>query len=143
MVAETKYAYGTRAWLKFEYLTPLPFSRSLTDPSLLLEDEVQWIDAFHSQCWATVAPLLTSGDLDDAADAARARQWPARGAPLQEEGVPAGASYDRCFEVPQHLDFLGARAVVVAVVVLSVIYALTERIIWDSRARGASVLIFL
>ena len=26
VVAETKYAYGTRAWLKFEYLTPLPFS---------------------------------------------------------------------------------------------------------------------
>ena len=75
VLASTKYEYGTRAWLKFEYLTPLPFSRSLTDPSLLLEDEIQWIDAFHADCWATVAPLLTHQNLDDAADAARARQW--------------------------------------------------------------------
>ena len=68
---------------------PCPFLGSLTDPSLLLEDEVAWIDDFHSQCWATVAPLLTHQNLDDAQDAARARQWLWRETrPLQEEACP-------------------------------------------------------
>ena len=75
VVAETKYAYGTRTWLKFEYLTPLPFSRSLTDPSLLRRTNT--VDR---------RPFSMLGDggtvdseLDDAADAPRARRWRGRG----------------------------------------------------------------
>ena len=74
--ADTRYAYGSRPWLKFDYLTPLPLSRRLTDASLLSPDEVSWIDAFHADtCWAAVAPELVAARMDDDADAARARAW--------------------------------------------------------------------
>lgn len=85
----TKYEYGNRAWLKFDYLTPLPFSRSLTEASLLQADERQWIDAFHADCWARVAPLLVAGAMDSAEDAARGRAWLWRETrPLGEEVCP-------------------------------------------------------
>ena len=64
----------------------------------------------------------------------------ARDAAFTRGGVPAGASYDRSFEVPQHPGLLSARAVVVAVVVLSVIYI---AIIWVSRARAAFAFFFV
>ena len=76
MRAKTRYDFGSRNWLRFEYLTPLPFSRALADLSVLDADETAWIDEFHaSTCWAQVAPTLVAASMDDAADAARARAW--------------------------------------------------------------------
>ena len=107
-------------------ISALSLDRSLTDPSLLLEDEVAWIDAFHSQCWATVAPLLTHQNLDDAAGARSAsaglRLWQRDAAFTRvcASPVPPPNHPAKCTSCT-----LGARAVVVVVVVLSVIHTLS------------------
>ena len=75
VAAATNFAYGAREWLKFDYLTPLPFARALVDLALLQPLEVAWIDAFHATCWTDVAPALEAAKMDDAVDAARARAW--------------------------------------------------------------------
>ena len=72
---QTTYAWGTRAWLGFEYLSPVPMSKSLTDPALLDLAEKAWLDTFHADCWRQLAPRLTPqsllGDKHDADQATR------------------------------------------------------------------------
>merc|ERR1719174_723132 len=42
--AATKYEWGTRPYLRFRNLTPVPFCRALIDTDLLSEEEIKWID---------------------------------------------------------------------------------------------------
>ncbi|KAJ1459728.1 peptidase M24, structural domain-containing protein [Pelagophyceae sp. CCMP2097] len=82
---ETRYAWGARKWLNFEYVTPVPMCRALIDASLLSPDELAWVDAHHARCRLDVAPLLTAEALGDAEDAARALRWlQAQTRPLHE-----------------------------------------------------------
>ena len=52
---------GAREWLKFEYLTKVPFCRALIDTAMLSPAEREWIDEFHAGVRATLLPLVPAG----------------------------------------------------------------------------------
>jgi Xaa-Pro aminopeptidase len=85
VAADTRFGYGARKWLKFDYLTPLPMARALVEETLLSPDEIAWIDDFHANtCWAQVAPMLKGTP-----DEARTRDWLWRACrPLGEAACP-------------------------------------------------------
>jgi len=49
---------GDREMLGFETLTLAPIDRNLIDPSLLDENEIAWLDEYHSRVRETLAPLV-------------------------------------------------------------------------------------
>ena len=59
MKAETKYAAGARPWLKFEYVTKVPMCTKLVETSLLSPKEIQFIDSYHADVWASVSSLVS------------------------------------------------------------------------------------
>jgi len=56
--AQTPYRFKDRKFLCFEPITLVPFERKLLEPSLLTEQEVKWINDYHSLCAQKVGPLL-------------------------------------------------------------------------------------
>eukprot|EP00658_Telonema_sp_P-2_P013145 TRINITY_DN14984_c0_g1_i5.p1 TRINITY_DN14984_c0_g1~~TRINITY_DN14984_c0_g1_i5.p1 ORF type:complete len:136 (-),score=40.71 TRINITY_DN14984_c0_g1_i5:329-736(-) len=56
--AETEFKFGSREWLKFEYLSMVPISKELIQPGMLSKAEVAWLDAFHQDVWDKLSPLL-------------------------------------------------------------------------------------
>ncbi|MCR6633001.1 MAG: aminopeptidase P family protein [Magnetospirillum sp.] len=49
---------GERDLLAFDTLTVVPFDRALIEPALLDQEERAWVDAYHAQVAAELAPLL-------------------------------------------------------------------------------------
>jgi Xaa-Pro aminopeptidase len=47
-----------REMLSFETLTLAPIDRSLVDPSLLDDEEIAWLDAYHARVRETLTPLV-------------------------------------------------------------------------------------
>jgi Xaa-Pro aminopeptidase len=47
-----------REMLSFETLTLAPIDRNLVDPSLLDEDEIAWLDAYHTRVRETLTSLV-------------------------------------------------------------------------------------
>jgi len=65
--AQTPNNFGNKGFLGFEHVTMAPIGRNLIDVSLLSGEERAWVDAYHSEVWEKVSPLL-EGD-------ARAKAW--------------------------------------------------------------------
>ena len=55
---EEASAEETRSFLRFERLTLVPFQKKLIDASLLSADEAAWVDAYHAEVRAALAPEL-------------------------------------------------------------------------------------
>lgn len=51
---------GERAMLGFDTLTLVPFDRRLIDPTLLVADELAWLDAYHRRVASEIGPELGS-----------------------------------------------------------------------------------
>ena len=49
---------GEREMMGFETLTLAPIDRNLIDPSLLDDEEIDWLDAYHADVRATLTPLI-------------------------------------------------------------------------------------
>jgi Xaa-Pro aminopeptidase len=49
---------GEREMLGFETLTLAPIDRNLIEPSLLEDDEITWLDAYHTRVRETLTPLV-------------------------------------------------------------------------------------
>jgi Xaa-Pro aminopeptidase len=47
-----------RAMLAFETLTYAPIDLSLVDATLLTDDEKTWLNAYHQEVYAKLAPLI-------------------------------------------------------------------------------------
>lgn len=47
---------------KFETLTLFPFDRNLFDTSIMSEDEIDWVNAYHAMVRARLTPLLNSAE---------------------------------------------------------------------------------
>ena len=54
-------ANGERGMLGFETLTLAPIDRSLIDPALLDDDEIEWLDAYHARVREILTPLVDPG----------------------------------------------------------------------------------
>jgi len=60
--ADTRYGFGTRKWLKFEYLSMVPISKALITVDILQEDELQWLNSYHESVWDAISPRLSSAE---------------------------------------------------------------------------------
>ena len=56
--AAGRAARREREMLGFETLTLAPIDRNLIDPSLLDDDEIAWLDAYHTRVRETLTPLV-------------------------------------------------------------------------------------
>jgi len=56
--AETEFNFGSRPWLKFDYLTMVPISLALLEPSLMHEGEIKWLNDYHEAVRKAIAPRL-------------------------------------------------------------------------------------
>jgi Xaa-Pro aminopeptidase len=50
--------FQQKQFLGFETITLVPIQRELIDVALLTNEELRWLNAFHAETRATVAPLL-------------------------------------------------------------------------------------
>ncbi|KAJ3344970.1 hypothetical protein HDU83_004568 [Entophlyctis luteolus] len=66
VTSEIENNFGGKGWLGFESLTVAPISTKLVDLSLLTEEERIWLNRYHEDVHAKLAPLLQSPDDADA-----------------------------------------------------------------------------
>ena len=52
---ETEKAENGKRWLGFETITRAPYDRRLIELTLLTEEEIAWVDAYHALVWQDVA----------------------------------------------------------------------------------------
>jgi len=52
---------GIKKFLQFERLTMIPIQKSLIDISLMSDQELDWIDAYHAEIWDKVGARLEDG----------------------------------------------------------------------------------
>ena len=68
---------GEREMLGFETLTLAPIDRNLVEPSLLDDDEIAWLDAYHARVRETLTPLVDPDTARWLAEATAADRPPA------------------------------------------------------------------
>lgn len=81
--AKTKYDWGTRPYLSFKYLSPIPMCRALMDLEIMSKDEIEWVDALHKKCREEITEELLKaaavkgkgGAAEAEADAKAAKEW--------------------------------------------------------------------
>ncbi len=56
--AKTPNNFGSKGYLTFEHLTMCPIQVSLVDPTLLTQDDKNWLNSYHDEVQAKVGPLL-------------------------------------------------------------------------------------
>lgn len=54
----TPHCFGGKAYLGFEHITWVPFQLRLLDLAMLSPAERAWIDQYHADCRARLAPQL-------------------------------------------------------------------------------------
>ncbi|KAJ9177150.1 hypothetical protein P3X46_012396 [Hevea brasiliensis] len=58
----TKFNFGDKGYLSFEHITWAPYQRKLIDVSLLIPDEIDWLNNYHSKCRDILAPYLDDSE---------------------------------------------------------------------------------
>ena len=56
--ASTPHNFRSRGYLTFEDLTVVPIQQKMIVPSLLTQDEINYINQYHQKCRDMVGPLL-------------------------------------------------------------------------------------
>ncbi|CAI0420163.1 unnamed protein product [Linum tenue] len=60
--ADTKFNFGDKGYLEFEHITWAPYQRKLIDVSLLVPEEIEWLNTYHSRCSEILAPYLNENE---------------------------------------------------------------------------------
>ncbi|PHT54661.1 hypothetical protein CQW23_03147 [Capsicum baccatum] len=60
----TKFNFGDKGYLTFEHITWAPYQKKLIDLSLLVPEEIQWLNDYHSKCSEILAPYLNQSEMD-------------------------------------------------------------------------------
>ncbi|ODV95410.1 hypothetical protein PACTADRAFT_50134 [Pachysolen tannophilus NRRL Y-2460] len=55
---KSKQKFNEKAFLKFDYLTKVPFCRKLIDKKLLSDEEINWLNAYNAQLREDLIPFL-------------------------------------------------------------------------------------
>ncbi|XP_050206338.1 aminopeptidase P1 [Mercurialis annua] len=58
----TPFNFGEKGYLAFEHITWAPYQKKLIDLSLLLPDEVEWLNTYNSRCRDILAPYLNESE---------------------------------------------------------------------------------
>lgn len=56
--AKTEYNFGGKKYLKFEPLAYIPIQKKMIEKSLLSEDEIQWLNWYHTECNKKIGKVL-------------------------------------------------------------------------------------
>ncbi|XP_072991171.1 aminopeptidase P1 [Typha latifolia] len=62
--ANTKFNFGEKGYLAFEHITWAPYQKKLMDLVLLNTEEIEWINAYHSDCRKILAPFLDEQEME-------------------------------------------------------------------------------
>ncbi|EYU44663.1 hypothetical protein MIMGU_mgv1a002786mg [Erythranthe guttata] len=62
--AETKFNFGNKGYLSFEHITWAPYQTKLMDLSLLVPEEVEWLNKYHYRCREILAPFLDNSEME-------------------------------------------------------------------------------
>ncbi|KAL7101773.1 hypothetical protein ACP275_08G075700 [Erythranthe tilingii] len=62
--AETKFNFGNKGYLSFEHITWAPYQTKLMDLSLLVREEVEWLNKYHYRCREILAPFLDTSEME-------------------------------------------------------------------------------
>ncbi|CAN4123599.1 unnamed protein product [Withania somnifera] len=60
----TKFNFGEKGYLTFEHITWAPYQRKLIDLSLLVPEEIQWLNDYHSKCSEILTPYLNQSEME-------------------------------------------------------------------------------
>ncbi|KAD3640785.1 hypothetical protein E3N88_30008 [Mikania micrantha] len=60
--ASTQFNFANKGYLEFEHITWAPYQTKLIDVSLLLPEEIKWINSYHAKCRDILAPYLSESD---------------------------------------------------------------------------------
>ncbi|XP_047969719.1 aminopeptidase P1 [Salvia hispanica] len=61
--ADTKFNFGDKGYLSFEHITWAPYQTKLIDTSLLVPEEVEWLNSYHIRCREILAPHLNTPEM--------------------------------------------------------------------------------
>ncbi|CAI9110722.1 OLC1v1010791C1 [Oldenlandia corymbosa var. corymbosa] len=61
--ADTKFNFGEKGYLTFEHITWAPYQTKLIDLSLLVPEEIEWLNDYHSKCRDILAPYLDESEM--------------------------------------------------------------------------------
>ncbi|KAK9285044.1 hypothetical protein L1049_024228 [Liquidambar formosana] len=61
--ANTKFNFGDKGYLSFEHVTWAPYQRKLMDLGLLIPEEIDWLNTYHSNCREILAPYLDDSEM--------------------------------------------------------------------------------
>ncbi|KAL3527076.1 hypothetical protein ACH5RR_011732 [Cinchona calisaya] len=61
--ADTKFNFGDKGYLAFEHITWAPYQTKLIDQSLLVHEEIEWLNGYHSKCSEILAPYFDEFEL--------------------------------------------------------------------------------
>ncbi|KAK6150943.1 hypothetical protein DH2020_015875 [Rehmannia glutinosa] len=62
--ADTKFNFGDRGYLSFEHITWAPYQTKLMDVSLLVPEEIEWLNTYHSRCREILAPFMNNSEME-------------------------------------------------------------------------------
>ncbi|KAF3664286.1 putative homeobox-leucine zipper protein ATHB-40-like [Capsicum annuum] len=60
----TKFNFGDKGYLSFEHITWAPYQRKLIDVSVLVPEEVEWLNEYHAKCREILAPYLNTSEME-------------------------------------------------------------------------------
>lgn len=61
--ADTEYNFGGKGYLELEHITWAPYQTKLIDVSLLVPEEINWLNNYHSKCREILAPFLNESEM--------------------------------------------------------------------------------
>lgn len=61
--ADTEFNFGDKGYLAFDHITWAPYQRKLIDLSLLVPEEIEWLNTYHSKCRDILAPFLDESEM--------------------------------------------------------------------------------
>ncbi|WCJ30965.1 aminopeptidase P1 [Euphorbia peplus] len=59
---DTKFNFGDKGYLEFEHITWAPYQNKLIDVSLLVPEEINWLNTYHSRCRDILGPYLDESE---------------------------------------------------------------------------------
>ncbi|XP_071913487.1 aminopeptidase P1-like isoform X1 [Coffea arabica] len=60
--ADTEFNFDDKGYLTFEHITWAPYQTKLIDFSLLVPEEIEWLNNYHSKCSDILAPYLDESE---------------------------------------------------------------------------------
>ncbi|KAL0449980.1 UNVERIFIED_CONTAM: Aminopeptidase P1 [Sesamum latifolium] len=60
----TQFNFGDRGYLSFEHITWAPYQKKLMDVSLLVPEEIEWLNNYHFKCREILAPYLNASEME-------------------------------------------------------------------------------